>query len=534
MTVCVNFMRLVAVLVVVCYIESIGCYDLIEENNETTHDIVTEDILRYKRQIFFVPFARPYSKFLNSTVVEDDDDNFPQLLTEDQILKGGIILVIFIGIYGFTLLAVVCNDYFLPCVEAICKTLNLTPDVAAATFMSIATSTPEFFTNIISTFISESNLGIGTIVGSLMCNTLLVPAVGGLNSPYPLQLDWYPLSRDTFIYILSVTVLIFITWDSNIFWYESLIPLTIYVCYFAIMFNNKRIHRFVKRLVNRKKINISDSPGNRNDISTIAKVADEDVTEEDVKKTSGVKDEPKQSILSAFGSYMKEPDDPEFEIEHQKVLEKLQEEDKQEAQKSLFRRPEGNFFKKFIFYYTWPTKLITRCTIPNPLVYPHWFPVTVTFFMCIVWIGLNSYIVCWMISIIGQVTNLPDALLGMTLMAVGGCLPETVSMTIIARRGEGSFGVSNSLGANTMNVLYSLGIPWFLKNIIQGFTSAHPVLIKSGSIEYTIMSLIIAAVVLYLTLLLNKFRLSKISGVILGVFYICMVTSAIVCQTVLF
>lgn len=418
--------------------------------------------------------------------------------------------------------------------------MNLTPDVAAATFMSIATSTPEFFTNVISTFVSESNLGIGTIVGSSLCNALLVPAVGGLNSPYPLQLDWYALTRDTTIYIFSVIVLIVITWDGSIYWYETLIPLSVYVCYFCIMFNNKRMYKFVKRLVNRKKINITVSTArtsdnnNNNGISTIEKIyaANKELCYGEAKRASEVEDEPKRSIMSAFGSYMKDPEDPEFEITHLKVLEAVQEEDKKEAQKSLFRRPQGNCFKQFLFYYTWPTKLITRYTIPNPLVHPHWFPVTITFVMCIVWIGINSYIVCWMISIIGKATKLPDALLGMTLMAVGGCLPETVSMTIIARRGEGSFGVSNSLGANTMNVLYSLGLPWFFKNILQGFTSNYPVVIKSGSIQYTIMSLIFAASVLYLTLLLNKFRLSKITGAILGVFYICMVTLAILTQTV--
>ena len=53
-------------------------------------------------------------------------------------------------------------------------------DVAAATFMATATTTPEFFTNVISTFITESDVGLGTIVGSLMFNTLGVAAVASL------------------------------------------------------------------------------------------------------------------------------------------------------------------------------------------------------------------------------------------------------------------------------------------------------------------------------------------------------------------
>lgn len=53
-------------------------------------------------------------------------------------------------------------------------------DVAAATFMAIATSAPEFFVNCVGTFVTESDIGVGTVVGSAMFNTLGVAALGGL------------------------------------------------------------------------------------------------------------------------------------------------------------------------------------------------------------------------------------------------------------------------------------------------------------------------------------------------------------------
>ncbi|CAH1108952.1 unnamed protein product [Psylliodes chrysocephalus] len=494
-------------------------------SNETTHiEHVTKTHTWHAKHLYFVPFARPFrdsdSSACNASSGGDDDD-FPYFLTETQILHGGIILVILIGTYGFTLLAVVCNDYFLPCVETICEKLNLTPDVAAATFMSIATSTPEFFTNSIGTFITESDLGIGTIVGSSMFNALGVPAIGGLASVRPLQLDWYPLTRDTLIYIIAVSILIYISWDGNIYWYETLISLAFYIIYFVIMINNKRISKFVRKLLNKEEINVTTANDQLKDV--IESV-------EKKRKSHNVNDDdlPKLSHLSAYGTYMDGHADPNYENEHQKVLETIQEEVKKEAEKSIFRKPTGNIFQKFMFYYTWPLKLLLKYTVPNPTVHPSLFPIT--FLMCIVWIGANSYVVSWMISIIGTITHLQDALLGMTVMAVGGCVPETVSMTILARRGEGGFGVSNSLGANTMNILYSLGLSWLLKSLING--QKTPIKIHSGSLEYTIMSLIVAASSLYIILLFSKFRLSKTSGSIIGIFYIAAVVLAILTQTV--
>lgn len=60
--------------------------------------------------------------------------------------------------------------------------LSLSQDVAGATFMALATCTPELFTNLIGTFITDSDLGVGTVVGSAVFNTLGVPACGGLTA----------------------------------------------------------------------------------------------------------------------------------------------------------------------------------------------------------------------------------------------------------------------------------------------------------------------------------------------------------------
>lgn len=46
--------------------------------------------------------------------------------------------------------------------------------------MAMATTAPEFFINVVGTFLTESDIGIGTVVGSNMYNTLAVPAIGCL------------------------------------------------------------------------------------------------------------------------------------------------------------------------------------------------------------------------------------------------------------------------------------------------------------------------------------------------------------------
>lgn len=62
-------------------------------------------------------------------------------------------------------------------------------------------------------------------------------------------MDWFPITRDITIYMFCVILLVIITWDGIIFWYEGLILFVMYFVYFVIMFNNVRISRVLKKLI---------------------------------------------------------------------------------------------------------------------------------------------------------------------------------------------------------------------------------------------------------------------------------------------
>lgn len=57
--------------------------------------------------------------------------------------------------------------------------MSLKEDIAGATFMATASSSAEIFINSIGTFITQGDLGVGTIVGSAVFNILAVPACCG-------------------------------------------------------------------------------------------------------------------------------------------------------------------------------------------------------------------------------------------------------------------------------------------------------------------------------------------------------------------
>ena len=133
-----------------------------------------------------------------------------------QRANGGILLPIFIALYLVIALGTICDEYFVPALEMICDVLGLPSDVAGATFMAAGTSSPEFFTNIMGTFVTKSNLGIGTIVGSAVFNIFGVISVCGLFAGRKIYLDWYPITRDAVIYGITVILLILVLIDEKV------------------------------------------------------------------------------------------------------------------------------------------------------------------------------------------------------------------------------------------------------------------------------------------------------------------------------
>lgn len=132
---------------------------------------------------------------------------------------------------------------------------------------------------------------------------------------------------------------------------------------------------------------------------------------------------------------------------------------------------------------------------------------------------------------LGFTFNIPDAVMGLTFLAAGGCMPEGISSVLMIRKNEGGVGVSNSLGANSLAILMSLGIPWLIKNILNrnnpGKTS---IALNPYSTEYNMLLLLFAVIALYIVLTLSKYRLKRSVGLALSSVYIVCITFGILLE----
>ena len=188
----------------------------------------------------------------NDTAAVESDTNatsapannlYPQSpFTLAQMRSGAVVLHLICLIYMFSGIAVVCDGYFVTALELISARLQISDDVAGATFMAAGGSAPELMTNIVGTFLIVSDVGIGTIVGSAVFNVLFVIGLCAYFSGFEkLTLSWYPLMRDSIFYLVCLGVLLGFLADSEIRWYDATVLLCLYLVYVLIMCYDARV-----------------------------------------------------------------------------------------------------------------------------------------------------------------------------------------------------------------------------------------------------------------------------------------------------
>ncbi len=110
-------------------------------------------------------------------------------------------------------------------------------------------------------------------------------------------------------------------------------------------------------------------------------------------------------------------------------------------------------------------------------------------------------------SAIGINHDLTEALVGLTIVAVGTSLPELVTSVIAAKKGENELALGNVVGSNIFNILFILGIAGTVNPLTTGSQIVIDLLVMLG-------------VTLLLFVLSISGKLSKRHGIILLLCYV--------------
>lgn len=117
---------------------AINLFQIISLNNDTYSVIQDNHIthklshkhnggirLRHSAPVLFARSIRLDNENDADNKCTDSSDDFPEIFTDEQNKNGYVFVCFVIGIYCFTLLAIICDNYFLPCVDRFCEVFEI-------------------------------------------------------------------------------------------------------------------------------------------------------------------------------------------------------------------------------------------------------------------------------------------------------------------------------------------------------------------------------------------------------------------------
>uniref|UniRef100_A0A4W4HDK8 Sodium/potassium/calcium exchanger 1 n=1 Tax=Electrophorus electricus TaxID=8005 RepID=A0A4W4HDK8_ELEEL len=504
---------------------------------------------------------------------------YPQdIFSVEERRRGWVTLHIFGMIYMFVSLAIVCDEFFVPTLGVITKKLEISDDVAGATFMAAGGSAPELFTSLIGVFISHSNVGIGTIVGSAVFNILFVIGMCALFSREILHLTWWPLFRDVSFYILDLVMLIVFFLDSKIVWWESMMLMGGYGVYVYFMKHNVQIERGFKAQLRKHKnivkviayreihaflfifrhkkpptfelkptlkrggssaslhnstmrntifqlmIHTLDPLGEGKSISDPLKFKDKAQVLNNMAggKVQGKEKEKSGAAVAEGGVSGGGSDDSEEDSDGDSDDDDDEDEGSDEGEEEEDTEEPLSL--------EWPDTRRKQATylFLLPIVFPLWLTVpdvrnpkstkffVITFLGSIVWIGIFSYLMVWWAHQVGETIGISEEIMGLTILAAGTSIPDLITSVIVARKGLGDMAVSSSVGSNIFDITVGLPVPWLMYSVCH---KLKPVAVSSNGLFCAIVLLFLMLLFVIISIAVCKWRMNKRLGFTMFLLY---------------
>jgi Ca2+/Na+ antiporter len=295
-------------------------------------------------------------------------------------------------------------------------------------------------------------------------------------------------------------VLALILYDAKVTWEESLVLVLLYPCYILFMYFSPSIEmKLYEHLDDKKNMNLR-FPEKTVHIKAwvaIPEEAREDLEgdiEKDIHETDGGSESQEKESYDSSETTGGHLDPPE----------------------GVFDIPD-EIFPKIAWAILLPINVTFSLTIPRTTSDCCRRSIIVTFIVSILWIGLLTYVLVWMVTIIGDTLEIPDSIMGLTLVCFGSSVPDTIGCIIIARQGLGDMAVGTLIGSNVFDIVLCLGLPWTVKTLIYEHDSE--IQIKSTRLFLSCFVLFGLLMISFALFVVRKFQLDKVLGSLLLLMY---------------
>ena len=385
---------------------------------------------------------------------------------------------------GGLILLVKGADLFVISSTSIAKRFGVSEFIIGLTLVSIGTSVPELASSLTASFEQASGIVIGNILGSNIANIgLIVSSAAFLSS---IKTEELMLRRDGYIMLFSAFLFLLFALDFRISRIEALTLLLIYCAYLLFLLDKVKKHKediYFKDFMNYflKFEYIFDLKA-RIETGVKGRIEEKGMkgtTENIEKRYEGIKES-----YEGTGRRVKTEEETGKEIREEirgdnKICTAVKTEDKGEINGEVEIICKGSLLMEAIKLIAGGIAIIAGAK---------YFVEQSIFFALLL--------------------NVPETLVGISLVAVGTSIPELMVTISAARSGYASIALGNVIGSNITNILLILGFSGLV----------HPLTVTEISIFYVTPFMLLISLLL-LFFVRTGWRIRRFEGLVLFLLY---------------
>lgn len=348
-------------------------------------------------------------------------------------------------------------------------------------------------------------IGVGTIVGSAVYNISLAMAIIAFLVPRPVRVYAGPVLRDSAVYLISLGVLLLVRRNREVTLVEASLMLALYVFFLFIVFTTSRWVSGPEKLTRGASEFLGVNP--RADEGDGAARGNGGGGGDEVDEAAARRRAEERAPILAPESEV-DGDGDAGKGDQPPAQHHLIDSDEEEEEESGGGGCSG-CCKRFFRVASLPFRFLYRYTVPD---YRHgWFFgwSSATFCVSLLYVFLISYALLATVERLDCVAGIDEGVSGLTLLAWGASLPDTIAMGVTAHRGLGGMAFAGLIGSNIFDILVGLGVPWLAYIAATG----ENIELKNEAIMRSMLFLVVAIVACVVSLWAHRWMLQPSVGV---------------------
>ena len=377
---------------------------------------------------------------------------------------------VFIAIYSCYGLALCCEDFFVSSLEILIEKAGMPADVAGATFMAAGSSSPELFVAAVTIFLpkeadvcqpgeacihKDPGLGVGTVIGSTMFNTMCIIGGSAIISGKTTTLDWRIVARDGMSYVAAILTLMCVLMDEictpgscieatdvngaavedvdmqgwgTVRWYEALVMISVYAGYVVLCWKYSSLTDWLCPTKTGENPDLDawissyqQQPSPEAAVAAAAAAGSGGPADENLRFTVG-------------------GDDDETETGEDEHGHGSRDESYIDSLANLFK-PPGRPVETIVWFISLPLMLVFTLTIVDcrNRRFEKYFMLTMVLAIC--WLGFIVNFMVHAFEAIAEDLHMSESTIGLVFSAAGTSFPDLLASLIVAKRGKADMAV---------------------------------------------------------------------------------------------